>query len=60
MPDIGGQDRIVLVVVEHHELGRLAEAMERVHFQLAETLAERDVLLGRERLVAREDHLVLD
>ena len=51
----------VLVGDQHHHLGipRLGRH-ERMHLELAELAAERDVLLGGDVLVAEEQHLVVE
>jgi hypothetical protein len=60
VPDIGGQDRVVLVVVEHEDFRELALRAHRMDFELAEPPADGDVLGGGQVLVAQDQHLVLD
>jgi hypothetical protein len=48
------------VIVEHEDFGELALRPHRVYLKLAEASAQRDMLLGREMLVAQHDDLVLD
>jgi hypothetical protein len=60
VPDIGGEDRIVLVVVEHQNLRKLALRAHGMDLELAEQPADGDVLRGGQVLVAQDQHLVLD
>ena len=48
------------MVVEHQDFGKFALRPHRMHFEIAELTAERDVLRGRQMLVAQHDDLVLD
>jgi hypothetical protein len=48
------------MVVEHEDLRKLALRPHRMHLELAEMPADRDMLLGRQMLVAYDDDLVLD
>jgi hypothetical protein len=62
-PGVLAADRAAVLddVRDHEDLGiaRLAAVLAHVLLERAEAAAERDVLLGRQALVAEEDHLVL-
>jgi hypothetical protein len=60
MPGIGSQ-RPLAAASEVQDLGkRLVFSSRGMNFKLAETPAERDMLLLGDILVAKEDHLVRD
>jgi hypothetical protein len=60
VPHVRGQDRVVLVIVEHEDFGEFALRPHRMDFELAEHPAHLDVLLRGQMLIADHDHLVLD
>ncbi len=60
MPDVGGEDGVVLMVVEDEHFGQVFEVRhERMDREFAELLAEGDVLFGRHLGVAEEQHFVV-
>lgn len=59
MPDIGGENRIVFVVLDDLQLWIiLALRSERIYLEWTKPLAERDVLFLRHILIAKEQDLV--
>ncbi len=48
------------MIVEHQDFRKFTLRPHRMHFEIAELAAERNMLLGRQMLVAQHDDLVLD